>query len=248
MRYPAYRGPDGKPSAVRAVGLAIGARSRDHRRALPSGSSERGNRPASAAAAGQGRAAAAGRTLQGTVIFYFFALSAAAAVLLFGNPSHETNRWAAFFLLCALVGGLEPTLREVGSIADAGSMSTRPSCLRHSGLQPRVRGSLADWPDEEAAAAALLFLPAVLMLAATPMRPALEIDFPLLLCWVGPYYAASCYVLVRALGRKKTPGGSGAGLSRRSSSFRPCWRRWRSSTSRARSSRTSIFSRTSRSS
>ncbi|SFI33629.1 Histidine kinase-, DNA gyrase B-, and HSP90-like ATPase [Paenibacillus sp. UNC496MF] len=136
------------------------------------------------------------------MIFYFFALSAASAVLLLANPRGGANRWAAFFLACAAVGGLEGTLREAGlpRIADAAvyvNQTWTPYGILAFSLTHAEK-----WPKRRRTRALLqaaLLIPAAATLAVTPLEPAIRVDFGLLLCWVGPYYAASCWVLLRAL-------------------------------------------------
>ncbi|QHW34593.1 HAMP domain-containing histidine kinase [Paenibacillus rhizovicinus] len=143
------------------------------------------------------------------MIFYFFALLAAGAVLLLSQPRRETNRWAAFFLACAAIGGLENAVRDAGwtHLADT-VVYVNQTCtpfgifvfsLVYAGYMPRNR-------SRAQVLKLALLLPAACMLAVTPLRPILKLDFVLLLCWVGPYYIFSCYVLLRALWKESDAG------------------------------------------
>ncbi|MVP02595.1 sensor histidine kinase [Paenibacillus lutrae] len=135
------------------------------------------------------------------MIYYFFALLAAALVLLLGNVRNETNRWAAFFLLCASIGGLADTLYQAGlpRLGDAAQLLNHTLtpygvlvfCIVYSGKVSRM--AARHWLK------GMLLLPVLFMLAVTPLVPALELNFGLLLLWTAPYYLTSCYLLLASL-------------------------------------------------
>ncbi|QHT61586.1 HAMP domain-containing histidine kinase [Paenibacillus lycopersici] len=143
------------------------------------------------------------------MIFYFIALSAAGAVLLLSQPRQGANRWAAFFLFCAAIGGLEQTLRDAGLAHAADAVVYVNQTCTPYGILAFSLVYAGYLPAGQGAARLLklaLLLPAAGMLAVTPLWPALRLDFGLLLCWVGPYYAFSCFVLLRALWKEPDAG------------------------------------------
>ncbi|WP_068775917.1 HAMP domain-containing sensor histidine kinase [Paenibacillus sp. FJAT-26967] len=135
------------------------------------------------------------------MIYYFIALLAAALILLFSNVRNETNRWAAFFLMSASVGGVADTfyqtgLPRLGDTAQLLNHTLTPYgvlvfCIVYSGKVSRKAARLR--------LKGTLVLPVLLMLAITPLVPVLELDFGLLLLWTAPYYLASCYLLLASL-------------------------------------------------
>ncbi|QNK58708.1 HAMP domain-containing sensor histidine kinase [Paenibacillus sp. PAMC21692] len=140
------------------------------------------------------------------MLYYFFALLAAAIVLLVNDIRNAANRWAAFFLVFAAIGGLADTAADMGwSIAARGiellNLTVTPYgvlmfAMTYSGLPNRRRKpySLLRW---------LLLLPVFAMLAAGLAMPGLPIRYGWLLLWSGPYYVISCILLVLALWREK---------------------------------------------
>ena len=139
------------------------------------------------------------------MLYYFFALLAAALILLFSHYRSETNRWAAFFLCSAAIGGLSEWLIDAG----LGGWSDVVQFMNHtltpygvlvfsmvySERIPRARTRIyLKW---------LLLLPAVIMLVTTLGAPVFQIDFRLLLVWVGPYYLVSCYLLLLSLWKEQ---------------------------------------------
>jgi len=139
------------------------------------------------------------------MLYYFFALLAAAAVLLASNSRSAANRWAAFFLGFAAIGGLSDPLAAAGLHGAARAieflnLTVTPYgvlvfAIVYAGFLERNRKRLAllEW---------LLFLPVPAMLAAGLRAPALHIDYRLLLLWSGPYYLLSCGLLVVSLWRE----------------------------------------------
>lgn len=135
------------------------------------------------------------------MIYYFFALLTAAVVLLVNNPRSEMNRWAAFFLGAAAIGGLTDVLilygyNEWASIEQLLNHTLSPYgilvfSLVYSELVPvkRVRLYLK---------LALLVLPAWMM-TTTPLIPEIQLDYRFLLGWAAPYYIAACLLLIVSL-------------------------------------------------
>lgn len=140
------------------------------------------------------------------MLYYFFALLAAAIVLLVSDIRNAANRWAAFFLVFAAIGGLADTVAHAGlSIVARGieflNLTVTPYgvlmfAMTYSGLPDRRRlpFSLLSW---------LLLLPVFAMFAAGLATPGLPVRYGWLLLWSGPYYVISCFLLVLALWREK---------------------------------------------
>ncbi|RKP55594.1 GHKL domain-containing protein [Cohnella endophytica] len=130
------------------------------------------------------------------MLYYFFALLLAAFVILFNDIRRETNRWAAFFLCCAAIGGVTDSLHRAGF--DIGSHATQfinlvltpygvlVFSLVYSGIaQSKMR--IYKWA---------LLIPVGIMLAATCSSPEYAMNYKLLLVWTAPYYLVSCYVII----------------------------------------------------
>ncbi|WP_201008126.1 sensor histidine kinase [Paenibacillus glycanilyticus] len=138
------------------------------------------------------------------MIYYFFALLTAAVILLVNNPRSEMNRWAAFFLGAAAIGGLTDVLIRYGynewaSIEQLLNHTLSPYgtlvfSIVYSELVPVKRVRLY-WK------LALLVLPAWMMLT-TPLMPEIRLDYRFLLGWAAPYYLTACLLLIVSLWRE----------------------------------------------
>ncbi|GIO12765.1 hypothetical protein J19TS2_23200 [Cohnella xylanilytica] len=140
------------------------------------------------------------------MLYYFFALLAAAIVLLAVNARSPANRWAAFFLGFASIGGLSDTMKQAGLTTAAQAVEflnlTATPCgvlvfaIVYSGLLDRRRKlvALLQW---------LLFLPVPVMAAVGLTGPEFHLDDWLLLAWCGPYLLLSCLLLLASLWREK---------------------------------------------
>lgn len=132
------------------------------------------------------------------MLYYFFALLTAAAILFFNNPRSETNRWAAFFLLCASIGGLSDVLMNAGY----GGLSRAVQFINHTLTPYGVLVFSIVYSERMPSAGRrnylklALLIPAAVMVVATPFSPELRIPFGLLLIWTAPYYICSCYLLL----------------------------------------------------
>lgn len=132
------------------------------------------------------------------MLYYFFALLTAAVILLANNPRSEMNRWAAFFLSAAAIGGLTDVLNRYGYEEWAAVEQLLNHTLTPYGIlifslvySELIAGSKARLYLK----LALLLLPAWMM-ATTPFEPELRINFKFLLAWAAPYYLATCVLLV----------------------------------------------------
>ncbi|WP_338551397.1 HAMP domain-containing sensor histidine kinase [Paenibacillus sp. KS-LC4] len=135
------------------------------------------------------------------MLYYFAALLAAALLLLLTNPRSESNRWAAFFLGFASIGGLADTL----AAAEMNILAQLVQLMNHTITPYGVLVFSMVYSDKVANARVrlllkgLLLLPAAVMLCITPVAPRLELDYRILLAWTAPYYLASCYLLLFSL-------------------------------------------------
>ncbi|TCM96160.1 histidine kinase/DNA gyrase B/HSP90-like ATPase [Paenibacillus sp. BK033] len=135
------------------------------------------------------------------MIYYFFALVTAAFILLMNNPRSEMNRWAAFFLSAAAIGGLTDVLIRYGyddwaNIEQLLNHTLSPYGILifsvvYSELVPGKRARLY-------LKLALLVIPAWMMLS-TPIKPEIRLDYRFLLGWAAPYYLAACLLLIVSL-------------------------------------------------
>lgn len=143
------------------------------------------------------------------MIYYVVALWSAAAVLLFNQPRSEVNRWAAFFLWSAGIGGLTDLLVPAGFIA----VRYEPwiQFLNHT-LTPygvlifclvytRTPGQHKRKRDFKIG----LFLPVLAMLVQVLLTEDYRIHYGWLFVWTVPYYVAACALLIRALSHEINP-------------------------------------------
>ncbi|MFD2115610.1 ATP-binding protein [Paenibacillus yanchengensis] len=139
------------------------------------------------------------------MLYYFFALLTASIILLLNNFRSETNRWAAFFLCSASIGGLSDFLLNLEWMGWSQAVQFLNHTLTPYGVLifsivyserfPRSRTRLyLKW---------LLLIPVVVMLVVTLFSSDLRIDFRFLLVWVAPYYLLSCYLLLFSLWKER---------------------------------------------
>lgn len=141
------------------------------------------------------------------MLYYLTLLSAAAIVLLAANFRSVSNRWAAFFLLCASLGGVaEQWLSSPG----LGTAYKIAQLLNHT-LTPYgvlVFSLVYAGGRAEAAARAYrlkgwLLLPPLATVLESLLLERLAPNFPLLLTWTAPYYLTACWLLVSSCAREK---------------------------------------------
>ncbi|WP_258171294.1 sensor histidine kinase [Paenibacillus sp. R14(2021)] len=122
------------------------------------------------------------------------------------NYRRETNRWAAFFLACASIGGLEDTFNQADwKWASEAAVFINQTWTPYGILifSLSYGAALPKNNRKRTALKAVLMLPSVFMLIITPIHPILELDYRVLLGWAGPFYLCSCYLLIRALWLEK---------------------------------------------
>ncbi|MGW9124371.1 sensor histidine kinase [Paenibacillus chitinolyticus] len=142
------------------------------------------------------------------MLYYFLALSLASLILLIPHLHKETNRWVAFFLFSASIGGLTGLLRQKG-LTDLAYAS---EFINHT-LTPYgvlvfslvYSGVLENRPRALRTAKGLLLLPVPAMLIYTVSRDAFAIHYGPLLLWTAPYYLGACSLLVLSLQREGNP-------------------------------------------
>lgn len=143
------------------------------------------------------------------MIYYVVALWSAAAVLLFNQPRSEVNRWAAFFLWSAGIGGLTDLLAPAGFIA--ARYEPWIQFLNHT-LTPygviifcMVYTRRPEHHKRMRNVKIVLFLPVLAMLAQMLWTEDYRIHYGWLFVWTVPYYVAACALLIRALAHEMNP-------------------------------------------
>lgn len=143
------------------------------------------------------------------MIYYVVALWSAAAVLLFNQPRSEVNRWAAFFLWSAGIGGLTDLLVPAGFIAaryepwiqflnhTLTPYGVLIFCMVYT-RRPEDHKRMRDFKIG-------LFLPVLAMLAQVLLTEAYRIHYGWLFVWTVPYYVAACALLIRTLSHEMNP-------------------------------------------
>jgi signal transduction histidine kinase len=143
------------------------------------------------------------------MMYYVVALWSAAAVLLFNQPRSEVNRWAAFFLWSAGIGGLTDLLAPSGFIAAGyepwiqflNHTLTPYGVLIFCLVYTRTPGQRKRKRDFKIG----LFLPVLAMLAQVLLTEDYRIHYGWLFVWTVPYYVAACALLIRALSHEMNP-------------------------------------------
>jgi len=143
------------------------------------------------------------------MMYYVAALWCAAAVLLVSQPRSEVNRWAAFFLWSAGIGGLTDWLVPGGFIA--AWYEPWIQFLNHS-LTPygvlvfcMVYTRKPRNPKQMRHYKIGLLLPVFVMLVQVLLSEGYRIHYGLLFIWTGPYYVIACALLIRGLSEEMNP-------------------------------------------
>jgi signal transduction histidine kinase len=139
------------------------------------------------------------------MIYYFCTLLAAAVILLISNHRSVTNRWAAFFLGSASIGGLAGFANATGFT----DWSRLLQLLNHTLTPYGVVVFSCVYAERPARAITqtwlklLLLIPPAVMIAITLTSPEMSIDYRLLLVWTAPYYLAACCMLIVPLWKEQ---------------------------------------------
>ncbi|CAM3255776.1 HAMP domain-containing sensor histidine kinase [Paenibacillus lupini] len=135
------------------------------------------------------------------MIYYFFALLTAAVILLANNPRSEMNRWAAFFLSSAAIGGLTDVLLDQGYKELANIEQLLNHMLTPYGILifSLVYSELVKSSRARLYLKLVLLLLPIWMMLTTPLQPELTVNFRFLLGWAAPYYITSCLLLMISL-------------------------------------------------
>lgn len=139
------------------------------------------------------------------MLYYFIALLITSAVLIIHNVRNETNRWAAFFLASAAIGGLTDVLVQFGLPRIADLVHLLNVTLTPYGVLifSMVYAERISRPTVRAYLKLVLLLPVFMMLLTTKFTPAMHLNEGLLLVWSAPYYLLSCYWLIISLVREQ---------------------------------------------
>lgn len=142
------------------------------------------------------------------MIYYFLALSAASLLVLIPHLHKETNRWAAFFLFSASIGGLTGLLGQNGFTELAHASEFINHTLTPYGVLVFSLVYAGVWenkPGVRRLAKGLLLLPVPAMLAYTASKDEFAIHYGPLLLWTAPYYLSACWLLVLSLWKEGNP-------------------------------------------
>lgn len=132
------------------------------------------------------------------MLFYFLALFTAAIIVWLNNRKNEANRWAAFFLGSASIGGLSDFLLNfrltiVSEVLQFLNFTLTPYAVMIFSL------SYSGWLTARRSIRPFklfLSLPIPFMLIPFFFSDNRTLFFSLLLLWSAPYYLSSCYILV----------------------------------------------------
>lgn len=132
------------------------------------------------------------------MLFYFVALFTAAIIVMLNNRSNESNRWAAFFLCSASVGGLNDFIRSGGWLEAADALQFLNYTLTPYGVLLFSIIYAGAFPKRKTRQylKLLLLLPVAVLAVAAATYPNKQLFFTLLLICTAPYYLISCYLLI----------------------------------------------------
>ncbi|OBZ17351.1 sensor histidine kinase [Bacillus sp. FJAT-26390] len=139
------------------------------------------------------------------MLFYFLALFTASVIVILNNRKGESNRWAAFFLCCASIGGLsdlfiDSKLPGAVELVQFLNYTLTPfgvlvfSIIYSRAIESKRARSKAKW---------LLALPIVLMAGLEWLDVNKQWFFNFLLLWSAPYYLIACYLLVSSFWKER---------------------------------------------
>ncbi|MCS1351944.1 HAMP domain-containing sensor histidine kinase [Mechercharimyces sp. CAU 1602] len=143
---------------------------------------------------------------KGSMLYYFIVLLVVAIAIAGVRPESIVNRWAAFFLISASLGGLVPTIEEwvraghalPGWIEWANQTWTPFGVLMfayaYAGWKPARKNEYGWW-----------LFPVICSWILYPFLPQGKVAALFLIMWVGPYYVLACYVLLRSTLREPNP-------------------------------------------
>ncbi|MFF2479535.1 ATP-binding protein [Paenibacillus sp. NPDC058071] len=131
------------------------------------------------------------------MFLYFIALMTAAFVVLLSHMRSEANRWAAFFLAIASLGGLPSQLDNpqwTVAIETVNHLLTPYGVLIFAVVYSELTGIRT-----KRALKRLMLLPAAITAIVAVFHEPYRISYVLLLAWAAPYYLAACYLLIHSL-------------------------------------------------
>ncbi|WP_138751213.1 sensor histidine kinase [Paenibacillus sinopodophylli] len=139
------------------------------------------------------------------MLLYFIALFMAGVIVYVNNPKSGSNRWAAYFLAAASVGGLADLISGNGHtfishILQFINYTVTPYCILIFSFIYTNRLKTIHKKDFTK----LYFaIPILLMLIAMLLSISQQRFFQLLLLWSAPYYLLSCYLLIHSFWRER---------------------------------------------
>ncbi|WP_419873555.1 sensor histidine kinase [Candidatus Pristimantibacillus sp. PTI5] len=139
------------------------------------------------------------------MLFYFIALFTAAVIVWLNNRRNESNRWAAYFLCSASIGGLSDVLMENGFYHAANVLQFFNYTVTPYGVLvfSLIYADAAEDRRTRWKHKIFLLLPLLFMGAYELVSDNEQWFFNLLLLWSAPYYLISCYLLIMSVWRER---------------------------------------------
>ncbi|MDB5056508.1 MAG: Histidine kinase, gyrase and HSP90-like ATPase [Bacilli bacterium] len=146
-----------------------------------------------------------------------------ALILHYYGPKQEATRWAVFFFVCTCLGSLSYVIED--SIMPALQLYklSNPfvdtvffnlhiacffilqACVPYAFILFSIVYSEVVIPRIKKMLVYSLTLPIIVTLFITPLKPDIEINYPLLLIWAAPYYLIACFLLIYSYLKEKNP-------------------------------------------
>lgn len=139
------------------------------------------------------------------MLFYFLALFTAAIIVILNNRRNESNRWAAFFLCSASIGGLSNLMMDSKFTGAAELLQFLNYTFTPYGVIvfSVVYSGAIDAKRARSKVKLLLALPVAIMAGYEWLTADKQWFFTILLIWSAPYYLISCYLLVSSFWKER---------------------------------------------
>ena len=139
------------------------------------------------------------------MLYYFLALFSAAVIVMLNNRTNESNRWAAYFLCSASIGGLSDLfmrneLSIMTEILQFLNYTITPYGVIVFSL---IYSGAMNAKQTRRKVKLLLAIPIVMMAGIVLLTSSKQWFFSLLLVWCAPYYLISCYLLAASFWKEK---------------------------------------------
>ncbi|KRE25203.1 sensor histidine kinase [Paenibacillus sp. Soil522] len=139
------------------------------------------------------------------MLYYFLALFSAAVIVMLNNRTNESNRWSAYFLCSASIGGLSDLFMRNELLVMAEILQFLNYTITPYGVFvfSLIYSGAMNSKQSKKKAKLFLAIPIVLMAGIVLITSNKQWFFSLLLVWSTPYYLISCYLLTASFWKEQ---------------------------------------------